>query len=139
MFLSFDLYLFSCQYLTNIIHFTKHFKIFRRCVGKKTALLQAEVSACVLGLANVLFCAWAFIICFSFLVANCQLFFCLFTLGGNGWRLCVRAGFYHQTFLRSRNFKFTKNCHTKHTHPPDAKPLLAACAVVRPKRCPSIS
>jgi hypothetical protein len=25
--------------------------------GKKTALLQAEESACVLGLANVLFCA----------------------------------------------------------------------------------
>jgi hypothetical protein len=30
------------------------------CVGKKTTLLQAEVSACVLGLANVLFCALVF-------------------------------------------------------------------------------
>ena len=28
-------------------------------VGKKTALLQAEASACVLGLANVLFCVKA--------------------------------------------------------------------------------
>jgi hypothetical protein len=32
---------------------------FQRCVGKKTALLQAEASACVLGLANVQFCALA--------------------------------------------------------------------------------
>ena len=32
---------------------------FLRCVGKKTALLQAEASACVSGLANVLFCALA--------------------------------------------------------------------------------
>lgn len=30
---------------------------FLRCVGKKTALLQAEASACVSGLANVMFCA----------------------------------------------------------------------------------
>jgi hypothetical protein len=29
------------------------------CVGKKTALLQAEASACVSGLANVQFCALA--------------------------------------------------------------------------------
>jgi hypothetical protein len=29
------------------------------CVGKKTTLLQAEASACVLELANVLFCALA--------------------------------------------------------------------------------
>jgi len=32
---------------------------FLRCVGKKTALLQAEVSASVSGLANVLFCGSA--------------------------------------------------------------------------------
>jgi hypothetical protein len=32
---------------------------FLRCAGKKTALLQAEASACVSGLANVQFCAWA--------------------------------------------------------------------------------
>jgi hypothetical protein len=30
-----------------------------RCVGKKTALLKAEASACVSGLANVQFCALA--------------------------------------------------------------------------------
>ena len=32
------------------------------CVGKKTTLLQAEASACVSGLANVLFCALAIFI-----------------------------------------------------------------------------
>jgi hypothetical protein len=32
---------------------------FLRCDGKKTALLQAEASACVSELANVLFCVWA--------------------------------------------------------------------------------
>jgi hypothetical protein len=32
------------------------------CIGKKTNLLQAEASACVSGLANVLFCALAFFI-----------------------------------------------------------------------------
>jgi hypothetical protein len=38
------------------------------CFGKKTALLQAEASVCVLGLANVLFCALAVhFIVFSFL------------------------------------------------------------------------
>ena len=38
------------------------------CVGKKTTLLQAdEVSACVLELANVLFCALAI---FIFLCLN---------------------------------------------------------------------
>jgi len=38
-----------------------------RSVGRKTALLQAEVSACVLGLANVLFCALAFSFFFVFM------------------------------------------------------------------------
>ena len=53
------------------------------CVGKKTTLLQAEASACVSGLANVLFCALAFFIFqFCLYVANCPL--CrFFTLGGN--------------------------------------------------------
>jgi hypothetical protein len=37
------------------------------CVGKKTTLLQAEVSACVSELANVLFCALAI---FIFLCLN---------------------------------------------------------------------
>jgi len=37
------------------------------CVGKKTTLFQAEASACVSGLANVLFCALAF---FIFLYLN---------------------------------------------------------------------
>ena len=59
---------------------------FLRCVGKKTALLQAEASACVSGLANVQFCAWAvnyLVFFFCLLVANCLL--CrFFTLGGNG-------------------------------------------------------
>ena len=52
------------------------------------------------------------------------------TIGYNGLRLCVRAGFYHETSLRSRNFKFTKNCHTKPFPPPDAKPLLCAALLV---------
>jgi len=44
------------------------------CVGKKTTLLQAEASACVSGLANVLFCALAFFIFqFCLYVANCLL------------------------------------------------------------------
>jgi len=38
------------------------------CVGKKTALLQAEASACVSGLANVLFCVWAVHYLFPFSV-----------------------------------------------------------------------
>jgi hypothetical protein len=35
------------------------YTIIHWCVGKKTALLQAEASACVSGLANVQFCALA--------------------------------------------------------------------------------
>ena len=38
------------------------------CVGKKTTLLQAEASACVSGLANVLFCGLAVIFRFRFSV-----------------------------------------------------------------------
>jgi len=38
-------------------------------VGKEIALLQAEASACVLGLANVLFVRWLFIFPF-FLLQN---------------------------------------------------------------------
>jgi len=65
------------------------------CVGKKTALLQAEASACVSGLANVLFCALAFFIFqFCLYVANCPL--CrFFTLGGNGSQLYAGRDFYH--------------------------------------------
>lgn len=36
-----------------------------RCAGKKTALLQAEASVCVLGLANVLFGGRLVILFFS--------------------------------------------------------------------------
>ena len=39
------------------------------CVGKKTTLLQAEASACVSGLANVLFCALAVIFSFFFFLS----------------------------------------------------------------------
>jgi hypothetical protein len=39
--------------------------IYCKRVGKKTALLQAEASACVFGLANVLFCALAVYFFFS--------------------------------------------------------------------------
>ena len=39
------------------------------CVGKKTTLLQAEALACVLGLANVLFCALAVIFSFFFFLS----------------------------------------------------------------------
>jgi len=57
-----------------------------RCVGKKTALLQAEASACVSGLANVLFCAFAVhFIVFLFLSISSKLSaVAFFTLGGNG-------------------------------------------------------
>ena len=40
------------------------------CVGKKTTLLQAEASACVSELANVLFCALAFFIFLSLCSKN---------------------------------------------------------------------
>jgi hypothetical protein len=54
----------SSSLLYAIIHFRVNNKLCRNlygqeCVGKKTALLQAEASACVSGLANVLFCALA--------------------------------------------------------------------------------
>ena len=39
------------------------------------------------------------------------------------WR---SGGFSAQNFIRSRKFKFTKNCHTKNVRPHYAKPLLAA-------------
>lgn len=39
------------------------------------------------------------------------------------WR---SGGFSAQNFIRSRKFKFKKNCHTKHVRPHYAKPLLAA-------------
>ena len=63
---------------------------FLRCVGKKTALLQAEASACVSGLANVQFCAWAvhyFVFLFLSLSSKLSVRFCLFTLTANGPRV----------------------------------------------------
>ena len=55
------------------------------CVGKKTALLQAEASACVSGLANVQFCAWAvYFFLFLSLSSKLSVRFCLFTLTANG-------------------------------------------------------
>jgi hypothetical protein len=56
------------------------------CVGKKTALLQAEASACVSGLANVQFCAWAvryFVFLFLSLSSKLSAVSCLFTLTAN--------------------------------------------------------
>ena len=47
-----------------------------RCVGKKTTLLQAEASACVSELANVLFCGLA-VSFFLFLTAKLPLSFFL--------------------------------------------------------------
>jgi hypothetical protein len=70
---------------------------FLRCVGKKTAqfdkliatLLQAEASACVSELANVLFCALAvyYIVFFLSLSSKLSVRFCLFTLTANGLQL----------------------------------------------------
>jgi hypothetical protein len=59
---------------------------FLLCDGKKTALLQAEVSACVSGLANVQFCAWAVhFFVFPYLSLSSKLSaVSIFTLGGNG-------------------------------------------------------
>jgi len=55
------------------------------CVGKKTALLQAEASACVSGLANVLFLSVGnFHFSILSLCSKLSAIVCLFTLGGNG-------------------------------------------------------
>ena len=58
------------------------------CVGKKTALLQAEASACVSGLANVLFCVVAIFIFLCLYAAKISLsfcrLFCLLTMNANG-------------------------------------------------------
>jgi hypothetical protein len=54
------------------------------CVGKKTTLLQAEASACVSGLANVLFCALAiFIFLFCLLSSKLSAVSLSFTLVHN--------------------------------------------------------
>ena len=42
-----------------MLQLTTNVSIYHQCVGKKTALLQAEASARVSGLANVLFCGLA--------------------------------------------------------------------------------
>ena len=71
------------------------------CVGKKTALLQAEASACVSGLANVQFCAWAVhYIIFLFIVFLQQntAVVGFSSLVPNVFGLCVRAGFGAQSF-----------------------------------------
>jgi len=47
-------------------------KIIGKCIGKKTTLLQAEVSDCVSGLANVLFCGSA-VHCIFFLTVKLRL------------------------------------------------------------------
>jgi hypothetical protein len=46
------------------------------CVGKKTTLLQAEASACVLELGNVLFCVSAIFIFLFIYAAKIPLSFC---------------------------------------------------------------
>ena len=56
------------------------------CVGKKTALLQAEASACVSRLANVQFCGSAvryFVFLFLSLSSKLSVVSCLFTLVHN--------------------------------------------------------
>ena len=87
------LILFVLTKLVNIKLFSRLFSsIFStklstgRCVGKKTALLQAEASACVSGLANVQFCALAVhYIVFLFLSLSSKLSvrFSLFALTAN--------------------------------------------------------
>ena len=64
------------------------------CVGKKTTLLQAEASACVSGLANVLFCALAiFIFLFCLLSSKLSAVSLSFTLVHNGLALGAVADF----------------------------------------------
>jgi hypothetical protein len=59
------------------------------CVGKKTTLLQAEASACVSGLANVLYCGLAFFIFIFFFMQQkflCHSVVCLsFTMNANSF------------------------------------------------------
>ena len=58
---------------------------FLRCVGKKTALLQAEASACVRGLQMCSFVRGLFIISFFLsLSSKLSVRFCLFSLTVNG-------------------------------------------------------
>jgi len=69
------------------------------CVGKKTTLLQAEASACVSGLANVLFCVSAIFIFLCLYAAKiplsfCRLF-CLFTMNANVSQLYAGRDFNH--------------------------------------------
>ena len=56
-----------------IIH---KYTIIPGCVGKKTALLQAEASAYELGLANVQLCALAVHFILYFLPGSDKLFYC---------------------------------------------------------------
>ena len=53
--------------------------------------------------------------------------FCCLTANGSG--LCVRAGFSAENSERATKLKFTKKCRTGTFDPPDAKPLLAVCAI----------
>jgi len=73
--------------------------------------LQAEVSACVLELANVLFCALAvhyLVFLSSSISSKLSVRFCLFTLGGNG-KAMVRAAVLTSIFTI---YKRTKICNT---------------------------
>jgi hypothetical protein len=54
------------------VSYNSKFINIRWCVGKKTALLQAEASACVSGLANVLFCALAVHYIFFIFLSFCS-------------------------------------------------------------------
>ena len=75
------------------------------CVGKKTALLQAEASACVSGLANVQFCGSAVHYIVFLLLSFCSKFFTValsfyacaqrMALSGTPDRVALRACYGH--------------------------------------------
>ena len=89
------MYAIRSYYVDKISQYQIIFKIFSsifstklstgRCVGKKTALLKAEASVCVSGLANVQFCAWAVHYIVFFFLSLCSKLSAVsfFTLGGN--------------------------------------------------------
>lgn len=64
----------------------------------------------------------------NIIIYNLYTFFSLLKLAHNVLRLCDRAGFLALNLLRSTQFKYSKNCQTKHESPPDAKPLLATAS-----------
>jgi hypothetical protein len=48
----------------------------------------------------------------------------------NGFGLGEGGDFYHKCSFEARMFKFTKNCHTKHSTATFAKPVLSAALLV---------